>query len=468
MRDHDETPEVPVGDDEPRVLKVARVGSVRGLGQSRRDFLQSVVLGSVGGTLAAGTLAAPLGACSTPECTLQELTREASSDCRSEHAVAHLDTLTQVAFAAGAGTLFSAGSDAVKVWDLAAGTPLRTMATPVTFEMLQELQASSDGAFVVLRGNVQAGPGSLCLVMDGATGTVLWQETFGLVPGAIDGTYFLRLRQAAISPDGTLLALGLASPDTVELRDATTGALVSTIAAGAPPGVLRFSHDGRLIAGAVGDRERSPRRIDLWEVTTGRLVLSSESLGTASALAVGFTADDRRVVSVSAYLSQRELRWTEQELRVWDAGSGGLVATIDLGARYPGELSALGLSPDGGRLALSQRRDASSPTSLALLDTETGDTVCTYAGSTGVHSAVAFSPDGTEVVSVRGVLHRWSAVSGAFLGFLLDPALQGTQECLGEAPDVCTCHTVCGCDEVCNCDEVCSCDCESGGGSYYY
>lgn len=463
MKNDDETHGDRAPDDEPRVLKVARVGSARELGQSRREFLQAAVLGTVGGTLAAGTLAGPLAACSNPGCAVQDYTSENSSDCRSEHSLAHMDPFAQVAFASGAGTLFSADPHTVKAWDLAAGTPLRTMPIAATFGVLREIRVSPDAGRMLLQGAGGDG-GSVCLVMDGGTGAVLWQEWFGLAPGVIAGTRIERLRHAVLSPDGTLVALGLASPDAVEVRDASSGTLVSTIAAAAPPGLLCFSHDGRSIAGALGDNNAGPRRIDVWEIATGRLVASSDSLGGLTARAMAFTADDTHIVSVSAAFSQTALSWVETKLQRWDAQTGAPGTAIDLASRYPGDLFVLRLGPDGTRLALSQQGSGSTLTSILVLDTATGGLVCTYAGSAGQPSAAAFSPDGAEVVSARGVLHRWSATSGAFLGFLLDPMEHGTQECGDLAPpDVCTCHTVCGCNQVCNCDEVCSCDCESGG-----
>ena len=96
-------------------------------------------------------------------------------------------------------------------------------------------------------------------------------------------------------------------------------------------------------------------------------------------------------------------------IRVWDLASGKTVRTMR-GESAPGSLGtifAMALSPDGKWLAVAGDLRTSAGTNLQgggnqtirLYDFESGKLVALLKGHTGVIRSLAFSPDGSKLIS---------------------------------------------------------------------
>jgi WD40 repeat protein len=132
------------------------------------------------------------------------------------------------------------------------------------------------------------------------------------------------------SRDGRLVAAWVEEDDEDEVRiwDAADGKVLATLKKNRSK-LLAFSPDGRTLAAAGGDKRSTAQ---LFDAATGELKLSlARTEGGTRSLA--FSPDGRRLVTTNG-----------RGVRLWDAGTGALLATLDK-SRFPAHFS-----PDGRRL----------------------------------------------------------------------------------------------------------------------
>ncbi len=139
------------------------------------------------------------------------------------------------------------------------------------------------------------------------------------------------------SPDGRLLAVPL--DEDVILFDVATAAYLRTLKGpGGRVFTATFSRDGRLLATA--SRYDTPGgSVRVWDLETDRELFTNPIPGMRVSCSLAFSADARRLFSEG-----------EGRVHVWDTGSGREVQTVAVPGRG---VPALGLSPDGRRLAVA-------------------------------------------------------------------------------------------------------------------
>jgi WD40 repeat protein len=206
------------------------------------------------------------------------------------------------------------------------------------------------------------------------------------------------IASVAFSPDGTRVLSG--GGGEVKLWDAATGALIRTFE-GPSGGVssVAFSPDGGRILSGSADKT-----IRLWDAATGALIRTFEGHagGVGSA---AFSPDGTRVLSGSA----------DKTIRLWDAATGALIRTFE---GHSDAVESVAFSPEGTRV-LSGGEDHT----IKLWDTATGALIRTFEGHATMVNAVAFSPDGARVVSGSGKslsdddhsVKLWDATTGALI-----------------------------------------------------
>jgi len=207
--------------------------------------------------------------------------------------------------------------------------------------------------------------------------------------------------QSVISPDGQYVAVSfdgsIQAPSRgfsrtydgkIKLWNIATGREVLTIIGRAEGAVLKYRPDGRRIA-SIGEE----RKIKIWDSVTGQVqLLLQDSIGTYSSLA--YSPDGRRIASAG-----------DGQMRIWNADTGREL--FSLRARADGV--RLVYSPDGRRIASTV-----SGGEVEVWDTDTGLMVSTLRRHIAGISDLSYSPDGRYIATAGsdGSVKIWDIDTG--------------------------------------------------------
>src|SRR5882672_9379707 len=218
-----------------------------------------------------------------------------------------------VAFSNDGHSLTSVGGDAVKVWDVSAGTELRSQKTQYgksgmeklnsmpSFSLFgggdkerkQELQrqknfkmsaskiaVSSNGQFAAV-----GQPDKAVRIYDAQSGRELRELSFKAIPEAENSSL-------AFSADARLIAFAKTS-ETVSVQEATTGRDLYSINTGfsKTPQRVQFSADGRFLLTATDNNAGAA--MNLWDASTGQRIreLKTSGVELMSARVISFNRD---------------------------------------------------------------------------------------------------------------------------------------------------------------------------------
>ena len=158
---------------------------------------------------------------------------------------------------------------------------------------------------------------------------------------------FYGATRLGFSPDGRLLATATFHTNTIKLWETVTGRELRNLSTGGQnttslSPVFAFSPDSRLLAASGGNNS-----IKIWDVTTGHEVqtltgASGSFMGAFGVAFVGFSADGRKLVTVS------------DSIRVWDTSTWKEASAIQTANLNPGSMMGGGggaLNSDGSQLA---------------------------------------------------------------------------------------------------------------------
>jgi len=190
-----------------------------------------------------------------------------------------------------------------------------------------------------------------------------------------------RIRSVAFSPDGRFI-LSASGDSTARIWDAATGRKISESPRAKGGYAAAFSPDGRLVA--TGDKSK---RATLWDARTGKERWSQ--LHDVAVSSLGFSPDSRLLATAEGDWSRK----TNNKVRVWDAATGELLVTMPYHGR---RINSVAFSPDGTRVLTATNDQA-----VCIWETATARRLQTLKCDDYAYCAI-FLPGGDRLVVSLG------------------------------------------------------------------
>jgi WD40 repeat protein len=370
----------------------------------------------------------------------------------------HADGVKGMAFSPDGRRLASASFDGtVKVWDLAAGQLVLTLAVDpggacgVAFHPDGRRLAGigTDGGVWVWEAAADRGP----YYLEGHAGRLHGLTAAGgrlfsvaadralkewdLVTGQERSSYRApgaRLVWGACSTDGTRLAGAALAPGAVPQRAAVTvwdaakgqELVTLTVPARRAAGGFAFSPDGNYLAVAIEPEPgQGGDRVQILDVFSGRAVCTLQGpAGAVTALAFGPRSDRLASAATGGGPGGRT------EVKIWEVATGRETAAAQGG----GVLRCLAFSPDGKYLAGSGNQarpgqaEGDAEARVTVWDAATGRAVLSLGGPGADANALAFGPDARYLAGAcrDGFVRVWDRAVGREVHAWRDAAREPT------------------------------------------
>ncbi|MDX6530895.1 MAG: hypothetical protein QOH41_3185 [Blastocatellia bacterium] len=336
-----------------------------------------------------------------------------------------------VAFSNDGHSLTSVGGDAVKVWDVSAGTESRSQKTKYgstgmeklnsmpSFsvfgggdkERKQELQRQKNFKLSASKMAVSANgqfaaigqPDKAVKLYDALSGRELRDFPFKAIPEAENSSL-------AFSADARLIAFAKTS-ETVSVQEAATGRELYSINTGfsKTPQRVQFSADGRFLVTATDNNAA----MKLWDAATGQLIRELKTNGDVleGARVISFNRDGSLIAAVAV---------GAKAIRIFETATGRESRTLQTGTTDEGsraEQAAFIKTIDPKTMAMLQKRDITTPEQI-IEAIEAMATVSSEKLQAG--GAVSFSPDGHFLISSQVLLRNlatevWDTAAGSLV-----------------------------------------------------
>ena len=347
-----------------------------------------------------------------------------------------------VAFSNDGHSLTSVSGDAVKIWDVSAGTELRSQKTKYgksgmeklnsmpSFSLFgggdkerkQELQRQKNfkmsASKIAVSANGQLAavgqPDKALEMYDAQAGRDARELAFKAIPEAENSSL-------AFSADARLVAFAKTN-ETVSVQEAATGRELFAINTGISktPQRLQFSADSRFLVTATDDNAGAAMK--LWDAATGQLIRELKTNGEAllSARVISFNRDGSLIAAVGA---------GARAIRVFESATGRESRTLQTGATDEvtrAEQAAFIKTIDPKTMATLQKRNITTPEQI-IEAVEAMAIISSDKLQAG--GAVSFSPDGRLLISTHVLLKNlmtevWDTAAGTLVRTKDDPLLR--------------------------------------------
>ncbi len=246
----------------------------------------------------------------------------------------------------------------VKLWDVETGMELRNLQEHTNWVM--SVTFSPDGSKVLIGSRDDTAQ-----LWDAVSGTKI--RTF---QGHTSNVY-----SVAFSPDGSKVITG-SSDDTAKLWDSATGSELHTFQGHTNNvnSVAFGPYGAKVITGSSDETAK------LWHVSTGAELQTFKG-HSDSVRSVAISPDGSKVLTGGA----------DNTIRLWDVATG---AELRIFEGHTDNINSVAFSPDGSKILTG-----SSDNTVKLWDLATGAELRTFEGHTDSVYSVAFSPDGTKILT---------------------------------------------------------------------
>lgn len=339
-----------------------------------------------------------------------------------------------VAFSNDGHSLTSVGGDAVKVWDVLAGTELRSQKTQYGKSGMETLNSLSSLGCVFGCGNKQRkqeeqrlknfkmSASKIALSANGQIAAVGQPDKAIKIYDAQSGQEVRELpfkatdesenSSLAFSADARLVAFSKTN-EMVSVQEATTGRELYSVNTGVSrkPQRVQFSPDGRVLFTATDNNAGAV--LKLWDAASGQLIRELKTSGDPrmNARVISFNHDGSLIATVPA--GAKAIRIIEsatgRESRILQTG------TTDAADRA--EQAAFIKTIDPKMMAELQKRDITTPEEI-IEAVEAITTISSEKLQAG--GAVSFSPDGRFLISTHVLLKNlatevWDTAAGTLV-----------------------------------------------------
>jgi len=342
--------------------------------------------------------------------------------------------IAAIAFSNDGRALTSVGGDAVKVWDVSAGTELRSQKTQYGKSGMEKLNSISSIGCVFGCGdkqrkqeeqrlkNFKMSASRIAISANGQVAAVGQPDKAIKIYDAQSGQEMRELpfkataesenSSLAFSADARLVAFSKTN-ETVSVQEATTGRDLYSVNTGfsKTPQRVQFSPDGRVLFTATDNNAGAAMK--LWDATSGQLIRELKPGGDTlmNARVVSFNRDGSLIAVVAA---------GAKAIRIIESATGREARTLQTGttgAADRAEQAAFIKTIDPKTMDLLQKRDITSPEEI-IEAVEAMATVSSEKLQAG--GAVSFSPDGRFLISTHVLLKNlatemWDTTAGTLV-----------------------------------------------------
>jgi len=348
-----------------------------------------------------------------------------------------------LAFNTDGRTLTSVSGDAIKVWNVSAGTELHSQKTQYGKSGMEKLNSISSIGCVMGCGNKErkqeeqrlknfkmsaskisvspngqiaavGQPDKALKIYDAQSDREIRELSFNATPEAENSSL-------AFSADARLVAFAKTS-EAVSVQETMTGRELYSINTGLSktPQRVQFSTDGRLLFTATDNNSGASMKV--WDAITGQLVRELKASGDAltGARVITFNRDGSLIAVVAA---------GAKAIRIFESGTGNESRSLQTGSTNDvtrAEQAAFIKTIDPKTIVMLQKRDITTPEQI-IEAVETMATISSEKLQAG--GAVSFSVDGRFLISTHVLLKNlttevWDTAAGMLVRGNDDAALR--------------------------------------------
>jgi WD40 repeat protein len=331
---------------------------------------------------------------SVPESAEPQLRRDRAGDPLPAEALCRLGTIrlrpgggvTELAFGPDGKTLVSCGRERLRFWDAATGAEVRRFQEELR---VRNIAVSPDGTLLAMRVYANDPKDDFVAIHEFATGQLLHHFRDG------EARF---LNHFLFSPDGKVLAASSRQEGILELWDLANGRPLHTLKHKAACRPAAFSADGKILLSYTDDTIHS-NTIHFWDVAVGKELRQIKHDKRICEIAL--SPDGKLLASIDCI----HTGWWhgDSRVRLWDAASGRQLRQLAVSVKGPASKSPgmffwkMALAPDGKTL-LTGGTDGV----LRVWDTATGRELRQIPGFCAMVSTFAFAPDGKKLAVVDG------------------------------------------------------------------